>query len=164
MTLRSPRATPGDCRRRRTLTPHRPRQCPVARDINRILEQQTVGVEREGGAAQVDAVDTDDRLEAVLCTAGDDGSDVVERRWPFGMVDEHTRRAGFSDCRERDSPVPRPATSASTDRATAGSAVSSAIFLRGENPDVYGGSESDASYTIHRRLQAGYSTLIHTIN
>jgi hypothetical protein len=38
-----------------------------------------------------------------------------------------------------------------------------AIFLLGENPAVYGGSESDTSPTIHRRLQAGYSTLIHTI-
>ena len=37
------------------------------------------------------------------------------------------------------------------------------VFLRGENPVVYGGSESDTSYAIHRRRQAGCSTVIHTI-
>ena len=37
------------------------------------------------------------------------------------------------------------------------------IFLRGENPALQGGSESDNSCTDHHRLQTGYSMPIPTI-
>jgi len=57
----------------------------------------------------------------------------------------------------------KPATISLIGPETGRTSCCGAIFLQGENPALQGGSESDNSYTDHRRWQAGYSTLIHTI-